>query len=163
MLSFFADPTFFVFLSFLVFAYVGYSKLKGIVRTFLDRQIEKISSEVDRAAEEKERALQQLTRANKTMTDLPTDISKVWEEQIVDFARLQENVEREMRSIEMKQEEQLENIRIQVARQEYDRYLHRLSRQFVSDIQQATAEQKASLFQQSLSLLGGVSKDVYRT
>lgn len=156
MLSFLQDPTFFVFLSFLVFVYIGYTRLKRLVRTFLDRQVETIAKEIDQAAEEKERALQQLTRVNRTMNELPAAISKVWEEQIVDFAKLQERAESELQAEEQRQEQQLEATKDQVVRREYDQILSQLSKKFYADIQQATTEQRERLFEQSLDLLASL-------
>lgn len=150
----FFDPNFYIFLSFGTLLWIFFSKFKGRLSFYLQKQIDAVSSDLNQAACEKDEALLAYTRANATLAQLPDDVVKIWEDAQIDSAELEAQLAQDLEMEAALNTARLQQWKRQLIQKAYTQNLDRLGHQFREDVRNATDEQKSALIDQSLDLLG---------
>jgi F0F1-type ATP synthase membrane subunit b/b' len=157
MPDFFADPNFYVLLSFCTLVFFVYSKLRNKISEFLTNYADSVSKTMDNARGEKNKSLLDLTKTNQQVLHLPEEIAGIWKSCSVNTSQLQEEIAKEIEKIEYTGQMQLEYTRKLQMQAEYWQYIDALCQKFKQDVQECDMCVKNAIMEQSIGLLGALS------
>jgi F0F1-type ATP synthase membrane subunit b/b' len=156
MPEFFADPNFYVLLSFCTLVFMVLSKLKTKIAGFLTNYADSVAKTLDNARLTKNKALLDLTKANQQVLHLPEEFAEILESCAVNTSHLQEEIAKEIEKIEYTGQTQLAYTQRLQMQAEYWQYIDSLCQKFKQDVQECDMRVKGALLEQSIGLLGGL-------